>query len=66
MAFRHDQDTLENVVNNIESTIGRKISYNLIVDSSIIGGFIAKSENQIIDASISGNLVRFKKLNNPL
>ena len=61
LAFDHSSDTVMQIVKKIESTIGHKIIYQLEIDKSIIGGFIAKSEEFIIDASVLGNLKQFVK-----
>jgi len=64
LAFEHSPDTVMQIVKKIESTIGHKIVYQLVIDKSIIGGFIAKSEELIIDASIHGKLNQFVKHSN--
>jgi ATP synthase F1 delta subunit len=59
LAFRHDDDTIRKIAQSVEQEIGCKIIYNVLIDSEIIGGFIAKSEDFIIDSSIIGNLNQF-------
>lgn len=66
LAFDHDPHTLALIVKEIENKLCHKIAYNLIVKKEIIGGFIAKSESVLIDASISGKLNRFVKHSNTL
>lgn len=59
LAYDHDEDTILKIAKSIEKQIGYKIIYQVSIDKSIIGGFIAKSEDFCIDASVLGNLNKF-------
>jgi F-type H+-transporting ATPase subunit delta len=61
LAFEHSSDTVMQIVKKIEHTIGHKIVYQLVIDKSIIGGFMVKSEDFIFDASVLGSLKQFVK-----
>ncbi|MBP7563687.1 MAG: ATP synthase F1 subunit delta [Candidatus Cloacimonetes bacterium] len=61
LAFEHTEETLMQIVKKIEHAIRHKIVYQVLIDKSIIGGFIAKAEDFIIDASVIGNLKQFVK-----
>lgn len=61
LAHEHDQETLDLIKNEIEKTLNSRVVCDVQIDKSIIGGFIASTEGQIIDASIRSNLNRFAK-----
>jgi len=63
LIFAHepDDETVLVVKNAIEEILQSKIVYDIRVDKSIIGGFVAMNKNKLIDASVLSNLCRFVK-----
>ena len=61
--FAHPMDdaTLQKIQERIEEILGYKVIYDIHIDKSIIGGFVARSKGQIIDASVKTNLENFAK-----
>lgn len=50
----------EKIIKKIETKINKKVDLEVIIDPSIIGGFIVKLRNNIYDASIKGKLNMIK------
>lgn len=46
---------------SLEKRFGRKIELRLSTDASLLGGFIAQVESEVYDASVSGQLNKFKE-----
>lgn len=57
-----DDETLKKIEKKIEELFGRKPEVSVKVDSSLIGGFIVKVSDKVIDASIKTQLENLKKL----
>lgn len=45
---------------SLEKRFGRKIELRLSTDASLLGGFIAQVESEVYDASVSGQINKFK------
>jgi F-type H+-transporting ATPase subunit delta len=58
LAFQHDRKMISRVMQQVEKELGSKIEEKIIIDPSIIGGFVAETETMRIDGSIHNNLVR--------
>ena len=58
-AFSSEQE--EHLRKNLESTLSKKIIFNFNIDSSLIGGFIAKVGDTVFDASVKHQLEILKK-----
>ncbi|SMP10721.1 ATP synthase F1 subcomplex delta subunit [Desulfurobacterium pacificum] len=57
-----DDDTLEKIKAKIEELFGKKAEISVSLDPSLIGGFIVKVADKIIDASIKTQLENLKKV----
>jgi F-type H+-transporting ATPase subunit delta len=51
----------EKLGQNLEALVGKKISMNVQVNPDILGGFIARIDDSLIDGSIRNKLERLKK-----
>ena len=56
-----DKETLKFVKEQVEKISGKKVGLNVVIDPSIIGGFIIKVGDRVIDASIKTQLETLKK-----
>ena len=61
LAHKHDKGTLNHIRGEIETHLNSKISYETHIDKSILGGFIAISDNKTVDASVLTSLMRFAR-----
>jgi F-type H+-transporting ATPase subunit delta len=61
LAHKQDNNTIELIKNELEKVLKFKVVCDVEIDKKIIGGFIAKTDNQLIDASVHSNLQRFVK-----
>ena len=60
-AFKFAEDQIEKLQKKLEEILGKKVRLNLVVDESLIGGFIAKAGDTMYDASVSHQLEILKK-----
>ncbi len=60
-AFEFAGDQIEKLQKKLEEILGKKIRLNLLVDESLIGGFIAKAGDTMYDASVRHQLELLKK-----
>lgn len=60
-AVELDNSQKDKIINRLEVFTNKKVKAEFKIDSSIIGGFIAKIGDTIIDASIFHQLERLKK-----
>ena len=60
-AHQQDEETINGVKKEIEKILCHSVVCDVSIDKSIIGGFIAKSREKVIDASVKSNLKRFIK-----
>jgi F-type H+-transporting ATPase subunit delta len=56
-----DEDTVEKIKAKIEELFGKKAEVSVSLDPSLIGGFVVKVADKIIDASIKTQLENLKK-----
>ncbi len=56
-----DEETLHRIKNKIEELFGKKAEITVKIDASIIGGFIVKVADKVLDASIKTQLENLKK-----
>ena len=61
LAHEQDKKTVNLIENEVEIILGNKIITDVSIDKEIIGGFIALTKNQIIDASIRTQLRKFAR-----
>jgi F-type H+-transporting ATPase subunit delta len=59
LAHNPDAETLSAISAEVEHLIDRKPIWDISIDKSILGGFIATTSQKIIDASIQTSLYRF-------
>jgi F-type H+-transporting ATPase subunit delta len=62
LAREEKPETIKKIEKKISEIIKKEIVTEIVLDPSIIGGFIAKTESLTINGSIKGNLIRLKKL----
>ncbi len=62
LAREEKPETIKKIEKKISEIIKKEIVMEIVLDPSIIGGFIAKTESLTINGSIKGNLIRLKKL----
>lgn len=60
-AFEFSTDQSEVLKKNLEKLIGKKVNLKFIVDSAVIGGFIARVGDSVYDASLQHQLNLLKK-----
>ena len=60
-AYNLKEDESERINQKLSDIIGLKIESENIIDKSILGGFIAKFEDQMLDMSAKGKLNRLKE-----
>jgi F-type H+-transporting ATPase subunit delta len=60
--FIPDADQTERIRENIEKLINKKVILDIKVDKTLLGGFVARFEDKIIDGSLRHQLERLKKL----
>lgn len=60
--FIPDSEQTERIRENIEKLINKKVILNIKVDDSVLGGFVARVEDTIIDGSLRHQLEKLKKL----
>jgi F-type H+-transporting ATPase subunit delta len=58
LAFEHEEDVVLKIRKIVEKVLESKIEISLLIDPSIIGGFVAETESMRIDGSIKNNLVK--------
>jgi F-type H+-transporting ATPase subunit delta len=56
-----DDSSIKKVTSNLEAMIGKKISLSLNVDPDIIGGFIARIDDSLIDCSVRNELEQLRQ-----
>jgi ATP synthase F1 delta subunit len=57
----HDSETLKQIQSYVESILKTKTVYSTYIDKSLMGGFVAKTKEKTIDASVKHNLKLFKR-----
>ena len=65
LAHEQDPETTSLIDREVEKILGCKVITDVTIDKDIIGGFIALSKNQIIDASIRTQLRKFARKSTP-
>ncbi len=56
-----DENTLEKIKTKIEELFGKKAEISVNLDPSLIGGFVVKVADKVIDASVKTQLENLKK-----
>ncbi|MDX1691997.1 MAG: F0F1 ATP synthase subunit delta, partial [Acidimicrobiia bacterium] len=51
-----DDDTLERIAAALAQRVGRPVETRLVVDDSVLGGFVATVGDVVIDASVKRRL----------
>ena len=60
-AYALSKDAKQDVTTTLEKTLGKKIHMNVTVDKSLIGGFLVRAGDRVIDGSIRGRLQQLAK-----
>jgi F-type H+-transporting ATPase subunit delta len=61
IAFKMAEDQIEILQKKLQEILGKKIRLNLVVDESLVGGFIAKAGDTMYNASVRHQLELLKK-----
>lgn len=59
LATKHNDDIISEINRFVRKKINRDVIFDIIIDKSIVGGFVAKTDQIVIDGSIKNN---FNKL----
>lgn len=59
LAREADEETLQAIRGKLKDIIKQDIECKITINPDLIGGFVAKTEDMLIDASVKGNLSRF-------
>lgn len=60
-AFAFTKEAKETFSDTLEKTFKKKIHMNVHVDKSLIGGFLVRAGDQVVDGSIKGQLQNMQK-----
>ncbi len=58
LAFEHDEKMIDKIKKRVEEVLNCGIETTIVIDPSIIGGFVAETETMRVDGSIHNNLVK--------
>jgi len=56
LARQFDKETVEKIKERLKEVFGKEKKIKIKIDEDIIGGFLAKNQNYLIDASLKGIL----------
>lgn len=56
-----DEAEQEGLRKALEGRLGRSVELRLSTDASLLGGFVARMESEVWDASVRGKLMKFKE-----
>ncbi|NKB36625.1 MAG: F0F1 ATP synthase subunit delta [Gammaproteobacteria bacterium] len=57
-AYELDQAQQDGIANGISKRLGKKVSINVNIDETLIGGAIIRAGDSVIDASVRGRLTK--------
>lgn len=60
LAKKIDEKTLKEMKEKLTDFFGKEKEFKIKVDENIIGGFLAKSQNYLVDASVKGLIQELK------
>ncbi len=60
-AYALSKEAKQNFAVTLEKTLGKKIHMNVTLDKSLIGGFLVRAGDRVIDGSIRGRLQHMQK-----
>jgi len=60
-AHRLSDDELSSLRRTLEAKMGKKVEITATVDPTLLGGFVAKVESEIYDASVIGKINKFRE-----
>ncbi len=60
-AVETDEETLSRIKEKVEKLLGAKVEVSVKLDPSIIGGFVVKVADKVIDASVKTQLENLKR-----
>lgn len=60
-AFKLDDEEVEMLKKELEGYFNCKLKVNVIEDAGIIGGFLAKTDEVVVDASVKNQLEKLRK-----
>ena len=59
LAVEHSPDVIDKIRELVSSKLDKDVIFDIDIDKSIIGGFIAETDKIMIDGSIEHNFRRF-------
>lgn len=66
LSRKKDREVINNIEQKLKDILGEEKTFKVKIDESIISGFIARTNNYLIDASIKGLLWRVRTQNSKL
>jgi F-type H+-transporting ATPase subunit delta len=60
-AYAFTKEEQKKFTSSLEKTLAKKVHLNISVDKSLIGGFLAKAGDKVIDGSVKGRLQQLAK-----
>jgi F-type H+-transporting ATPase subunit delta len=60
-AYSFTKEEQKKFTSSLEKTLAKKVRLNVNVDKSLIGGFLAKAGDRVIDGSVKGRLQQLAK-----
>ncbi len=63
LACKHPKSIIEKIEEKIKDILKKDLEIEMKIDAEILGGFVARTENFLIDGSIKHNLVRLININ---
>ena len=60
-AYSFTKEEQKKFASTLEKTLAKKVRMNVSVDKSLIGGFLAKAGDRVIDGSVKGRLQHMQK-----
>lgn len=60
-AYAFTKEEQKKFTSSLEKTLAKKVHLNISVDKSLIGGFLAKAGDRVIDGSVKGRLQQLAK-----
>ena len=61
VAYAFSKEEKAKFASTLEKTLGKKVNMNVTIDKSLIGGFLVRAGDRVIDGSIRGQLQHMQK-----
>lgn len=57
-----DRETAEYIVRSFEELFGRELDFDIQLDPSLLGGFVAEIDGCVFDSSVSSKMEEIKRI----